>query len=254
MRDPARLRHDSFVRSPHLLATTIPALIARQHIEALRATLHGTDKAELPSKRTIFVDSEDLVGEAVESRKRPRASPAPKASEDEEEDREEADREEDDDEDEEEAVKPRRKRPTHDEDEDKDDEDETERKLRAQAKKEALARRAAIRERLSDGAGSSAPRAVKVGEMYQGRLVETALQASALSAGRSWKHVDKLAREHARAELELKEREKRATKLGVAAAHFAYQKHLVSKGRRTKIADAKDGRPAQFRWKTQRKR
>jgi len=53
---------------------------------------------------------------------------------------------------------------------------------------------------------------------------------------------------------ELREREKRAAVLGSAAAHFAYQKHIMGKGRRVKVAPATGSRPAQFKWKRERKR
>ncbi len=52
---------------------------------------------------------------------------------------------------------------------------------------------------------------------------------------------------------ELREREARAAVLSTAAAHFEYQKHLLSKGRRVKVADATPNRPALFKWKRERK-
>lgn len=70
---------------------------------------------------------------------------------------------------------------------------------------------------------------------------------------------ERKARKRARAELkakyrELDERTSRLTKLRRTADHFAAQRATLDKGRRIKVADAEEGRPAVFKWATQRKK
>lgn len=94
----------------------------------------------------------------------------------------------------------------------------------------------------------------------QGAVPAAQLLAAAASEGpkkrskRSLRRAAKrAAKGSAQAYAELREREARAAVLGTAAAHFEYQKHLMSKGRRVKVADATPNRPALFKWKRERK-
>jgi hypothetical protein len=51
---------------------------------------------------------------------------------------------------------------------------------------------------------------------------------------------------------ELQERQDRLVKLRRTAEHFESQRNMLTKGRRTKVADAADGLPAKFKWSQQR--
>ncbi|CAE7858598.1 unnamed protein product, partial [Symbiodinium sp. KB8] len=85
---------------------------------------------------------------------------------------------------------------------------------------------------------------------------ETAMEREELVAV---KKAERKARKRARRELdakyrELAERSDRLGKLRRTAEHFAAKRATLDKGRRVKVADAAEGRPAVFKWKPQRKR
>ena len=53
---------------------------------------------------------------------------------------------------------------------------------------------------------------------------------------------------------ELAERRARVSQLASVGAHMDVRRALQKPGKRTKVADAKDGKPAQYKWRAERKR
>jgi U3 small nucleolar RNA-associated protein 11 len=62
------------------------------------------------------------------------------------------------------------------------------------------------------------------------------------------RHAKKLARQRAAAYKELEARKQRVASLTLAEAHLATQKAVAGKGRKRKVVDKQDGRPAVYKW------
>ena len=69
-----------------------------------------------------------------------------------------------------------------------------------------------------------------------------------------WVHGARAAKARNTAYGELAKSMKRHEKINSALQHLEAKKKLNSKGRRWKVQDAKDGRPAVYKWKRERKR
>jgi len=84
--------------------------------------------------------------------------------------------------------------------------------------------------------------------------IETLKESKCTTALPGTKAFTKMSKQRERAYNELKERIKRGKKLGVLRSHLQGQKNLMGKGTRRKVKDAKNGMPAVYKWKAQRKR
>ena len=77
---------------------------------------------------------------------------------------------------------------------------------------------------------------------------------SKVVVGPSGKKIKKLKKQRELAYRELRERTKRQKELEGVVEHMEVQRNLERKGRRLKVKDGEDGKPAVYRWRKKRKR
>ena len=80
------------------------------------------------------------------------------------------------------------------------------------------------------------------------------LQTMWIDAPETGKDIKKLRKKREKAYRELKERSDRRRELKTVVEHMQVQRNLEGKGRRQKVKDAEEGKPAIYRWRKKRKR